>query len=125
MPFTCSASAVGTMLRLKNWLTADPRKLNTPRFDYDCHVSPSLAVLSLEDRGPLRVMFVLTSMPVGGAETLVVELIRRLDRARFLPELCCLKELGPLGECWPAKSPRIPACCGQSTTSPCSGGWRG
>ncbi len=42
-------------------------------------------------------MFVLTSMPVGGAETLLVELIRRLDRARFLPELCCLKELGPLG----------------------------
>jgi glycosyltransferase involved in cell wall biosynthesis len=52
----------------------------------------------LHDRGPLRVMFVITSMPVGGAETLLVELIRRLDRARFLPELCCLKELGPLGE---------------------------
>jgi len=43
-------------------------------------------------------MFVLTSMPVGGAETLVVELIRRLDRKRFSPELCCLKQLGPLGE---------------------------
>lgn len=52
----------------------------------------------LEDRGPLRVMFVITSMPVGGAETLLVELIRRLDRSRFLPELCCLKHLGPLGE---------------------------
>ena len=52
----------------------------------------------LSDRGPLRVMFVTTSMPVGGAETLLVELIRRLDRSRFLPELCCLKDLGPLGE---------------------------
>ncbi len=52
----------------------------------------------LADRGPLRVMFVITSMPVGGAETLLVELIRRLDRSRFLPELCCLKEPGPLGE---------------------------
>ena len=52
----------------------------------------------LRDRGPLRVMFVITSMPVGGAETLLVELIRRLDRSRFLPELCCLKNLGPLGE---------------------------
>jgi glycosyltransferase involved in cell wall biosynthesis len=52
----------------------------------------------LDDRGPLRVMFVITSMPVGGAEMLLVELIRRLDRTRFLPELCCLKELGPLGE---------------------------
>jgi len=51
-----------------------------------------------DDRGPLRVMFVITSMPVGGAETLLVELVRRLDRERFSPELCCLKYLDPLGE---------------------------
>ena len=49
-------------------------------------------------RGPLRVMFVTTSMDVGGAETLLVNLIRRLDRDHFRPELCCLKHLGPLGE---------------------------
>ena len=49
-------------------------------------------------RAALRVMFVITSMPVGGAETLLVELIRRMDRARFVPELCCLKHFGPLGE---------------------------
>ncbi|HVA49343.1 MAG TPA: glycosyltransferase [Pirellulales bacterium] len=47
---------------------------------------------------PLRVMFVITCMPVGGAETLLVNLARRLDRDRFSPELCCLKYLGPLGE---------------------------
>jgi glycosyltransferase involved in cell wall biosynthesis len=47
---------------------------------------------------PLRVMFVITIMPVGGAETLLVELIRRLDRRRFAPELCCLKYLDVLGE---------------------------
>jgi glycosyltransferase involved in cell wall biosynthesis len=52
----------------------------------------------LADRGPLRVMFLLTSMPVGGAETLLVNLIRRLDRNRFAPELCCLKSLDVLGE---------------------------
>ncbi len=51
-----------------------------------------------DDRGPLRVMFVITSMPVGGAETLLVNLIRNLDREQFLPEVCCLKERGPLGE---------------------------
>jgi glycosyltransferase involved in cell wall biosynthesis len=55
-------------------------------------------LVSLEDRGPLRVMFLITSMPVGGAETLLVSLIRRLDRDRFLPSLGCLKSLGPLGE---------------------------
>jgi glycosyltransferase involved in cell wall biosynthesis len=47
---------------------------------------------------PLRVMFVQTVMPIGGAEMLTVELIRRLDRRRFAPELCCLKQPGPLGE---------------------------
>jgi hypothetical protein len=47
---------------------------------------------------PLRVMFLITSMPVGGAEVLLVNLIRRLDRSRCVPHLCCLKELGPLGE---------------------------
>ncbi len=50
------------------------------------------------DRGPLRTMFVITSMPVGGAETLLVNLLKRLDRSLISPELCCLKEMGPLGE---------------------------
>lgn len=54
--------------------------------------------LPLDGRGPLRVMYLVTSMPVGGAETLLVNLIRRMDRYRFAPELCCMKELGPLGE---------------------------
>jgi glycosyltransferase involved in cell wall biosynthesis len=52
----------------------------------------------LDDRGPLRVMFMVTSMPVGGAETLLVNLVRRMERERFAPEVCCLKERGPLGE---------------------------
>lgn len=54
-------------------------------------------LLPLDDRGPLRVMFLVTSMPIGGAETLLVNLLRRMDRERFSPELCCLKEFGPLG----------------------------
>ncbi|MEO2049418.1 MAG: glycosyltransferase [Pirellulales bacterium] len=47
---------------------------------------------------PLRVMFLITSMPVGGAETLLYNLVRGMDRSRFLPEICCLKEPGLLGE---------------------------
>ena len=54
--------------------------------------------LSAAPGDPLRVMFVHTFMPVGGAETLLVNLIRRLDRVRFAPEICCLKRPGPLGE---------------------------
>ena len=54
---------------------------------------------------PLRVLFLLTSMPVGGAETLLVDLVRRLDRKYFAPEICCLKERGPLGEMLAAEIP--------------------
>ena len=51
----------------------------------------------VEDRGPLRVLFALTSMPVGGAEILTTNLIRNMDRDQFVPEVCCLKDPGPLG----------------------------
>jgi glycosyltransferase involved in cell wall biosynthesis len=47
---------------------------------------------------PLRVMFVQTDMRLGGAEMITANVIRRLDRGRFAPELCCLKELGELGQ---------------------------
>ncbi|QDU87440.1 GDP-mannose-dependent alpha-(1-6)-phosphatidylinositol monomannoside mannosyltransferase [Pirellulimonas nuda] len=46
----------------------------------------------------MRVAFIQTTMIVGGAETLLVNLIRRLDRTRFQPELVCLKDRGPLGD---------------------------
>jgi glycosyltransferase involved in cell wall biosynthesis len=43
-------------------------------------------------------MFIITSMPVGGAETLLVNMVRRFDRNRINPMIGCLKEKGPLGE---------------------------
>ncbi|HEX5471113.1 MAG TPA: glycosyltransferase [Lacipirellulaceae bacterium] len=49
-------------------------------------------------RRPLRVMFLQTDMRVGGAEMVTANIIHRLDRRRFAPELCCLKNLGTLGE---------------------------
>jgi glycosyltransferase involved in cell wall biosynthesis len=48
--------------------------------------------------GPLRTLFMLTSMPIGGAETLLVNLVRRMDRSRITPEIACLKSAGELGE---------------------------
>ena len=48
-------------------------------------------------RAPVPVMFLTTSLPVGGAETLLADLVRRLDRTRFRPEICCLKGRGTLG----------------------------
>lgn len=46
---------------------------------------------------PLRVQFVITSLPVGGAEVLLSNLIRRMDRRAFSPEVVCLKQAGELG----------------------------
>ena len=43
-------------------------------------------------------MFVITSMPVGGAETLLVNMLDRFDAARTIAEVTCLKEPGPLGQ---------------------------
>lgn len=60
--------------------------------------SSSPQLLASQHRDPLRVLFLLTAMPVGGAETLLVELVRRLNRARFAPEIACLKQLDVLGE---------------------------
>lgn len=58
-----------------------------------------------QDNLPLRVMFFTTSMPVGGAETLLMNLVRGLDRQRFAPEIACLKEPGSLGELLSAEMP--------------------
>ena len=49
-------------------------------------------------RGPLNLQFVITSMPVGGAETLLVNMLRRMDPDVVRPEVICLKDPGPLGE---------------------------
>ena len=43
-------------------------------------------------------MFVHSSLTMGGEEVLLVEIIRKLDRTGFAPELCYLKELGTLDE---------------------------
>ncbi len=60
---------------------------------------------SVERRRPLRVLFLNTTLDVGGAETLLVNLVRRLDRQRFAPEICCLKQSGALGEMLAAEMP--------------------
>lgn len=47
---------------------------------------------------PLKTLFVITSMPVGGAEVLLVNLLRGFRSTHILPAVACLKEKGPLGE---------------------------
>jgi glycosyltransferase involved in cell wall biosynthesis len=66
-----------------------------------------LIPIESQGNGPLRVMFVATSMTTGGEEILLVEILRRMDRARFAPELCCLKYLGGLGESMAREVPAV------------------
>ena len=47
---------------------------------------------------PLKTLFVITSMPVGGAETLLVNLLRKFRPSHIIPSIACLKEKGPLGD---------------------------
>lgn len=53
---------------------------------------------SVSAASPLRVQFVITSMPVGGAETLLVNMLGRMDPSKLAAEVICLKEPGTLGE---------------------------
>jgi glycosyltransferase involved in cell wall biosynthesis len=45
---------------------------------------------------PLKIDFIVTSLPVGGAELLLLNLVRGMDRANFEPRVVCLKEAGAL-----------------------------
>lgn len=78
----------------RNWMTYDERKVRreTRRQRELCELSKP------KPQRPLRTLFVITSMPVGGAETLLVNLMDRFDARRIQPELACLKEPGPLAE---------------------------
>lgn len=48
--------------------------------------------------GIKQVMYVFASLPVGGAEELVLATVRHLNRKQFKPLVCSLTEKGPMGE---------------------------
>ena len=83
----------------RNWLTFDSRKVKAEKKRQAAmSQTQKQAVTPKIASKPLRTMFVITSMPVGGAETLLVNMLDRFDPSRIQPEVICLKEPGPLGE---------------------------
>jgi glycosyltransferase involved in cell wall biosynthesis len=74
--------------------------LNLPSELFDSYRSATnvLAARKSSIGRPLNLLFILTDMRVGGAEMITANIIRGLDRTRFAPELCCLKDRGSLGE---------------------------
>lgn len=63
--------------------------------------------MSQADRPPIKVMFVIGTLNVGGAETQLVELASRLDRRRFEPVVCSLFSGGALTEPLRARGVRV------------------
>lgn len=45
-----------------------------------------------------KILYLFAALPVGGAERLLVDELRQLDRRRFEPAVCVLSEKGPIGE---------------------------
>ena len=56
---------------------------------------------------PIRVLFVVPALPVGGAERHVTTLLPRMDPARFTPSVICIGEEGYAGD--PGLFPTLPA----------------
>jgi|GEM_PF-469251 len=78
----------------RNWMTFDENKVQKEKAIQKIRLTTS----SEKIRRPLKTMFIITSMPVGGAETLLVNMLDRFDPERIKPEVVCLKEPGPLGD---------------------------
>jgi len=60
-------------------------------------------------RPPIRVLQVITSLGIGGAERLVVSAARGLSAPRFEHAICCLAERGPLAA--EAEAAAVPVFC--------------
>lgn len=46
---------------------------------------------------PVRILYLIVTLPVGGAEEHLLSLVRNLDRNRFDPSVCCIGRSGPIG----------------------------
>ena len=47
---------------------------------------------------PINLLLLFVTMPIGGAETLCLEILNGIDRTRFNPTVCCIARKGVLGE---------------------------
>jgi glycosyltransferase involved in cell wall biosynthesis len=49
------------------------------------------------DDSPVRILYLIVDLPVGGAEEHLLSLVRNLDRDRFESTVCCIGQSGPIG----------------------------
>jgi hypothetical protein len=48
---------------------------------------------------PVRTLFVIDELDIGGTEQQIFELVTRLDRHRFTPLVCCFRRVSPCSFC--------------------------
>ena len=69
----------------------------------------------------IRIMYVIPSLNVGGREKVLIDLVRHLDRAKFLPIVCCLREKGVLAETLLSQGIDVIAMGKKDRIEPCLG----
>jgi len=50
----------------------------------------------IKQNSPLKVLHLLQGLNIGGLEKVVISLVKRVDKERYTPSLCCFDNLGPL-----------------------------
>ncbi len=55
-------------------------------------------IQGLTERSKINLMALIVSMPVGGVETQLLSVLTRLNKDRYNVSICCIKDLGTLGE---------------------------
>ncbi|TQV83639.1 glycosyltransferase [Denitrobaculum tricleocarpae] len=77
------------------------RSGNEP-FDASAPKTGGVSMISSGDRQPIPILFVLPNFRAGGAERVVLALLRLLDRSRFAPELVVFDGRGEFAELLPS-----------------------
>ncbi|MBI4436482.1 MAG: glycosyltransferase [Candidatus Omnitrophica bacterium] len=94
------AGAIETILKdppLANRYGEEAHRTVSEKFNSDLHLK-ALSRLFEEKTGKIKILYVIWSLEMGGAEGLVVSLAEGLDRRRFDPLICCLNHPGSLAE---------------------------
>ncbi|MDP2923095.1 MAG: glycosyltransferase [Candidatus Omnitrophota bacterium] len=68
------------------------------KFNIEKNAQNLIAIFNKKSRAPLNVLFVVPYLLTGGAERVVINLAKGLDRRKFNPIVCCLTTRGELAE---------------------------
>lgn len=84
----------------KNWADEAKSKISYPVSITENEARPRDRLSEGDKTAPIRVLYLIDAMRMGGAERITVALLRHLDRSRFTPVICTLntKEESPLIE---------------------------